>query len=176
MQPIDLLDKVRRRDFTLGVMGLGRVGLPLALAFASRGIRTIGLDVDESRLADIRWGKMPFREVGADEVLQELKGNDNFRVTNSYSDLRDADAIFITVGTVLNSEFRPDYSQLNAALTGLAGALHPVQIIMLRSTLAPELASFDGTRLDTVPLPEIATDLDLVPDGTAAVAALRVRC
>jgi len=137
VQPIDLLDKVRRRDFTLGVMGLGRVGLPLALAFASRGIRTIGLDVDESRLADIRWGKMPFREVGADEVLQELKGNDNFRVTNSYSDLRDADAIFITVGTVLNSEFRPDYSQLNAALTGLAGALHPVQIIMLRSTVAP---------------------------------------
>ena len=43
MQPIDLLDKVRRRDFTLGVMGLGRVGLPLALAFASRGIRTISV-------------------------------------------------------------------------------------------------------------------------------------
>lgn len=47
------------------------------------------------------------------------------------------------------------------------------RVIMLRSTVAPELASFDGTRLDTVPLPEIATDLDLVPDGTAAVAALR---
>lgn len=47
------------------------------------------------------------------------------------------------------------------------------RIIMLRSTTAPELASFDGTRIDTVPLPEIATDLDLVPDGTAAVAALR---
>lgn len=47
------------------------------------------------------------------------------------------------------------------------------RIIMLRSTIAPELASFDGTRIDTVPLPEIATDLDLVPDGTAAVAALR---
>jgi hypothetical protein len=47
------------------------------------------------------------------------------------------------------------------------------RIIMLRSTVAPELASFDGTRIDTVPLSEIATDLDLVPDGTAAVAALR---
>jgi hypothetical protein len=47
------------------------------------------------------------------------------------------------------------------------------RIIMLRSTLAPELASFDGTRIETVPLPEIATDLDLIPDGTAAVAALR---
>ena len=47
------------------------------------------------------------------------------------------------------------------------------RIIMLRSTLAPELASFDGTRIDVVPLAEIATDLDLVPDGTAAVAAMR---
>lgn len=47
------------------------------------------------------------------------------------------------------------------------------RVVMLRSTIAPELASFDGTRLDAVPLPEIATDLDLVPDGTAAVAALR---
>lgn len=47
------------------------------------------------------------------------------------------------------------------------------RIVMLRSTVSPELASFDGTRLDAVPLPEVATDLDLLPDGTAAVAALR---
>ncbi len=47
------------------------------------------------------------------------------------------------------------------------------RVVMLRSTIAPELASFDGVRIDTVPIPEIATDLDLVPDGTAAVAALR---
>ncbi|HEV8573226.1 MAG TPA: nucleotide sugar dehydrogenase [Dehalococcoidia bacterium] len=137
MKPEDLLEKVKRREFTLGVMGLGRVGLPLALAFASRGIRTIGLDVDENRVGDIRGGTMPFRELGADEVLQGLNGNDVFRVTNKYADLREADAIFVTVGTVLNSESRPDYSQLNAALTGLAEALRPVQIIMLRSTVAP---------------------------------------
>jgi len=137
LKPEDLLEKVKRREFTLGVMGLGRVGLPLALAFASRGIRTIGLDVDENRVDDIRRGTMPFREVGADEVLQGLNGNDIFRVTNSYADLREADAIFVTVGTVLNSESRPDYSQLNAALSGLAAALRPVQIIMLRSTVAP---------------------------------------
>ncbi len=47
------------------------------------------------------------------------------------------------------------------------------RVVMLRSTVSPELASFDGQRLDTVPLSEVATDLDLVPDGTAAVAALR---
>jgi UDP-N-acetyl-D-mannosaminuronic acid dehydrogenase len=137
VEPIDLLDKVKRRDFTLGVVGLGRVGLPLALAFASRGIRTIGVDVDAGRVSDIRYGTMPFRELGAEEVLGALKGSDAFRVTDDFADLKEADAIFITVGTVLNSEFRPDYSQLHSALQGLAKALRPVQILMLRSTVAP---------------------------------------
>jgi UDP-N-acetyl-D-mannosaminuronic acid dehydrogenase len=107
------------------------------MGFASRGIRTIGLDVDEERVAAISCGKMPFREVGAEEVLQTLKHSDSFRATNNYEDLREADAIFVTVGTVLNSESRPDYSQLNSALNGLAAALRPVQIVMLRSTVAP---------------------------------------
>jgi UDP-N-acetyl-D-mannosaminuronic acid dehydrogenase len=137
MQPEELLDKVRRRDFTLGVIGLGRVGLPLALAFASRGIRTIGHDVDVNRLDAIRSGVMPFVEVGGDDVLQQLRGTDTLKVTSDYADLRDADAIFVSVGTVLNNEFRPDYSQLRAALDGLSVAMRPVQIILLRCTLAP---------------------------------------
>lgn len=147
---------MRRRDFTLGVIGLGRVGLPLALSFASRGIRTIGVDVDQGRLANIHNGIMPFRELGAEEVLAGLKGSDTFRVSDDFADLREADAIFITVGTVLNSEFRPDYSQLNGALQGLvqARALRPVQILMLRSTVAP------GTLIKVVK-PYLETSLNL---------------
>lgn len=137
MEPVELLKKVKERDFTLGVVGLGRVGLPLALAFATRGIRTIGHDVDQRRLDDLRCWKMPFIEVGGDEALQQLKGTDRFKVTSDYADLREADAIFISVGTVLNNEFRPDYSQLHGALHGLSVALRPVQIILLRCTLAP---------------------------------------
>jgi UDP-N-acetyl-D-mannosaminuronic acid dehydrogenase len=137
VKPEELLSKVLKRDFTLGVVGLGRVGLPLALAFASRGIRTIGHDVDSARLDAIRYGKMPFIELGGDELLQQLKGTDALKVTDDYADLREADAIFISVGTVLNNEFRPDYSQLHGALQGLSVALRPVQILMLRCTLAP---------------------------------------
>jgi UDP-N-acetyl-D-mannosaminuronic acid dehydrogenase len=137
VEPVELLKKVKERDFTLGVVGLGRVGLPLALAFATRGIRTIGHDVDQRRLDDLRCWKMPFIEVGGDEALQQLKGTDRFKVTSDYADLREADAIFISVGTVLNNEFRPDYSQLHGALHGLSVALRPVQIILLRCTLAP---------------------------------------
>ncbi len=137
MQPQDLLDKVRSRDFTLGVVGLGRVGLPLALAYAVRGVRTIGVDLDESRIAAIRAGGMPFQEIDGQAVLEGLKDSDRLDVGTDYGRLRDADAIFITVGTLLNSEFRPDYSHIEEVLTGLAGILRPVQILMLRSTVAP---------------------------------------
>lgn len=137
MKPQDLLDKVRKRDFTLGVVGLGRVGLPLALAYASRGIRTVGVDLDESRIVAIQAGSMPFQEADGQAVIEQLKDSDRLDVGTDYARLRDADAIFITVGTLLNSDFRPDYSYIEQALTGLAGILRPVQILMLRSTVAP---------------------------------------
>jgi UDP-N-acetyl-D-mannosaminuronic acid dehydrogenase len=136
IEPIDLLEKVRRRDFSVGVVGLGRVGLPLALAYAIRGIRTYGVDLDESRLAAIRNGDI----------------------------LRDADAIFITVGTLLNNEMRPDYHFLEQALTKFAGILHPVQILMLRSTVAP------GTLSKRV-APFIANNLQLRPGEDILLAS-----
>jgi len=137
MEPRELLEKVRQRDFKVGVIGLGRVGLPLALAYAARGVPVIGIDLDEKRLADVQQGVMPFKEDGADEVLRKLKGTDALRVSSDFQSLREADAIFVTVGTTLNNEFRPDYSQVQGALSALAGVLRPVQILMLRSTVSP---------------------------------------
>jgi len=80
---------------------------------------------------------MPFQEIDGQAVLEGLKDSDRLDVGTDYGRLRDADAIFITVGTLLNSEFRPDYSHIEEVLTGLAGILRPVQILMLRSTVAP---------------------------------------
>ena len=137
MEPSELLEKVRRRDFSVGIIGLGRAGLPLALAYAAQGVPVIGVDLDERRLADIERGVMPFKEDGADELLRKLKGTNALRVSNDFQTLRDADAIFVMVGTNLNNEFRADYSQIQGALSALAGVLHPVQILMMRSTVAP---------------------------------------
>lgn len=137
MEPQDLLEKVRRREFKVGVIGLGRVGLPLALSYASKKVPAIGVDLDKARLDDVRRGVMPFKEEGAKEILQQLKGTDYLQVSDDFATLREADAIFITVGTVLNTEFRPDYSQVQSALTSLADVLRPVQLVMLRSTVAP---------------------------------------
>src|SRR3982750_4139945 len=106
MEPKDLLEKVRSGQFTLGVIGLGRVGLPLALAFAVRGIHVIGIDVDESRLAALEEGTMPFIEDGGEEALAAVRESGLLEATADITRLADADAIFITVGTVLSNELR----------------------------------------------------------------------
>src|SRR5262249_28966666 len=137
MEPRDLLEKVKSGQFTLGVVGLGRVGLPLALAFVLRGVRVIGIDVDRSRIAALDAGTMPFIEDGGEETLREALASGLFEATADITRLADADAIFITVGTVLNNELRPDYSQIQSVLSSLAGVLRPVQILMLRSTVSP---------------------------------------
>jgi UDP-N-acetyl-D-mannosaminuronic acid dehydrogenase len=137
MSPQDLLEKVRRGDYTLGVIGLGRVGLPLALAFAVRGIHVIGVDVDERHVARVGEGVMPFKEDGGQEALQQALVSGRLEVGADYAALERADAIFITVGTTLDNQFRPDYSALRSALAGLGEVLRPVQLIMLRSTVAP---------------------------------------
>ena len=80
---------------------------------------------------------MPFKETGGEEALQSVKGSDRLRVSSEFASLGEADAIFITVGTLLNNEFHPDYSQVRSALASLSGVLRPVQILMLRSTVAP---------------------------------------
>jgi len=137
MEANELLERVRRRDFRVGVIGLGRVGLPLAMAFAHQGVPVFGVDLDEEVLAGIQQGVMPFKEDGGDELLRELSGTNTLQVSADYQGLREADVIFVTVGTVLNNQFRPDYSQVRGALAGLADVLRPVQMLMLRSTVAP---------------------------------------
>src|SRR5436190_21030293 len=131
MEAQDLLEKVRNRNFTLGVVGLGRVGLPLALAFATRGTPVIGVDVDESRLKALSEGIMPFVEEGGGEALAASLKSGLFETTPDIRRLTDADAIFITVGTLLNNELRPDYSQIQSVLNSLAGVLRPVPLLML---------------------------------------------
>src|SRR5688572_26467745 len=80
---------------------------------------------------------MPFIEEGGTEVLQSVMGSDVFQTSSDIGKLVEADAIFITVGTLLNNELRPDYSQIHAVLNSLKGVLRPVQLLMLRSTVSP---------------------------------------
>jgi len=118
----------------LGIVGLGYVGLPLALAFAEAGNDVVGLDLDEAKLADLRAGRSYIEDV-ADEELAALAPR--LHPTADYADLEDCEAIVICVPTPLSSSREPDLSYLREAAAALAAHLQPGQLIVLESTSYP---------------------------------------
>ena len=99
-----LLERVSSGDFKVGVVGLGRVGLPLGIAFARRGVGVIGIDRNEELIAQVQDGVMPFHENGGDYALKDALACGKLSASANYETLVDADIIFMTVATGLNNE------------------------------------------------------------------------
>jgi UDP-N-acetyl-D-mannosaminuronic acid dehydrogenase len=155
MKPEDLLENVLASRFRIGVVGIGRVGLPLSIAFARKGIEVVGIDQDARLVAMVQEGKLPFSESGGEAGLTEVLAKGRLTATGDYAALRDVDVIFITVATGLNTEMRVDYTQLRSALASLCPHLRPVQLLLTRSTVSP------GT-LEKVVKPFIESNTHLV--------------
>ncbi len=119
---------------TIGVVGLGYVGLPLAVAFAEAGCKVIGVDVDAEKLALLEAGDSYIEDVpGA--TLAGLSGA--FSWTDDYSQLRAADAVVLAVPTPLTPNREPDLAALDASAHALAEVLQPGQLVSLESTTYP---------------------------------------
>jgi UDP-N-acetyl-D-mannosaminuronic acid dehydrogenase len=123
---------------SVSVIGLGRVGLPLALTFADAGLRVIGVDRDRARLDTLRSGRMPFKEPGTDEMLERVE----LELTHQVQDAADADAIVLTLGTPALSHIEIDMSDIRSVLDDLLPVLRPGQLLVLRSTVAPGTTEF----------------------------------
>src|SRR5215203_7468786 len=122
----------------VSVIGLGRVGLPLALCFADAGLRVLGVDRDADRLAALRGGRMPFKEPGSDELLARVA----LDLSDRAADAADADAIVLTLGTPSFSHIEIDMGAIRAVLDDLLGVLREGQLLVLRSTVAPGTTDF----------------------------------
>jgi UDP-N-acetyl-D-mannosaminuronic acid dehydrogenase len=123
---------------TLAVVGIGRVGLPLAISFAESGLRVFGLDRNPDHVRRVNRGELPFIEHGAEEVLKRVCGDGTFRATtNPEEAISDADAVIVTVGTPLGSDLRADTSQVESALSEISPYLAAGSLIVMRSTLSP---------------------------------------
>lgn len=124
------------------MIGLGRVGLPLALSFADRGLRVLGIDHDPNVIASIRAGRMPFNESGTQELLDRVRSGGRLELAERAADAAGADDIVITIGTPSFSHVESDLRQVRAALDDLLPLLHPGHSLVLRSTIAPGTTEF----------------------------------
>lgn len=135
---MSLAERLERREGSIAVVGLGRVGLPLAVALARAGFHVRGLEADEQRRTAVELGKMPFLEPDADGALGEVVADGRLVASDDPGEvIPPADAIVLSVGTPLASDLRPDYGQLRAALERLAPHLRPGQLVVQRSTVSP---------------------------------------
>jgi UDP-N-acetyl-D-mannosaminuronic acid dehydrogenase len=126
----------------VSVVGLGRVGLPLALSFADRGLRVIGIDNDPTRLGAVREGRMPFAETGAEDLLERVIEGGRLSLSDRVADAAQATQIVITLGTPSFSHIEIDMRDIRSALDDLLGVLEPGHAVILRSTVAPGTTEF----------------------------------
>ena len=122
---------------SVAVVGLGRVGLPLALSFAGRGLEVTGIEREESVLAGLDAGRMPFRETGTQELLGRVLAEGRFERTRIVQEAARADHIVLTLHTPSYSHIEIDISQIRGVIDDLLPVLHEGHSIILRSTVAP---------------------------------------
>src|SRR5580704_9529792 len=126
----------------VSVVGLGRVGLPLALCFADRGLSVIGVDNDPARLEAVREARMPFAESGAQELLERASRSGRLALSERVADAAGARHIVLTLGTPSFSHIEIDMRDIRSALDDLLGVLAPGHSLVLRSTVAPGTTEF----------------------------------
>ncbi|MHB1500008.1 MAG: nucleotide sugar dehydrogenase [Candidatus Dormibacteria bacterium] len=119
------------------VGGCGHVGLPLALAFASRGLKVAVYDISQSAVELVNSGRMPFQEPGADKVLAEVLANGRFEVGTDPSVLATADSVVVVIGTPIDKHLNPEALGVPQEIEKLAPHLAAGQLLVLRSTLYP---------------------------------------
>ena len=131
-----LREKLVEKKTIQSVIGLGYVGLPLAVEFAREGLKTVGIDIDSRKVKEVNAGRSYIGDVDED-ALSEVVGSGVLRATEDFSVLSDADTINIAVPTPLRKTKDPDISYIVAALKEIRKYLHKGQLIILESTTYP---------------------------------------
>lgn len=131
-----LLDKINKKTAKVGVVGLGYVGLPLAVEKANAGYQTIGFDVQESKVNMVNEGKNYIGDV-LDENLKEIVASKLLRATTDFSFVKDVDTICICVPTPLDLYKQPDLSYVVNSTKSVAEYLHKGMLVILESTTYP---------------------------------------
>lgn len=131
----DLIRRIDAREAVVGVIGLGYVGLPVAVSFALAGFKVLGIDLNDDRVRDLREGRSFLRDV-PDEQISALRESGRFLVSTGFSELSEADAILICVPTPI-TDGAPDLSLVAAAGEAIGEVLKRGTLVVLESTTYP---------------------------------------
>ena len=134
---------IREKTAVVGVIGLGYVGLPLIRAFIAAGYRTMGFDVDATKVERLLAGQSYIGHISGEWIAQCI-GTKSFVPTADMRRMAEADALLICVPTPLSDSRDPDLSYIEATTRQIAAALRPGQLVVLESTTYP------GTTRDVV--------------------------
>jgi UDP-N-acetyl-D-glucosamine dehydrogenase len=129
-----LLRKIKEHEAIVAIVGLGYVGLPLAVAFAERGFTVVGIDVDPRKVDSLNCGDSYVQDIPSGRLRGILP---RFSATTSYAALEQCDAVIICVPTPLNKTRDPDVRFLIAAGESISQYIHPGMLVVLESTTYP---------------------------------------
>jgi len=133
---MSLKARIENKQAQIGVIGLGYVGLPLAIEFAKAGFPVIGMDIDESKVTRINAGENYIPDI-ADDTLQTLVNSGNLRTTTDFDIISDLDVVVICVPTPLSKVGDPDISYIIATIDVINKSIHKDLLIILESTTYP---------------------------------------
>lgn len=131
-----LRHRLQQKKATIGVVGLGYVGLPLAVEYADQGFSTIGIDLDETRVQKLNDG-INYNDDLNDDRIRRLVAEGHLRATSSYDEAEGIDVFFVCVPTPVTEHKDPDTSCIEAATASIAEHLRPGQLVILKSTTYP---------------------------------------
>ncbi len=132
----EIIKKIKNRDYTVGIVGLGYVGLPLALAFNDKNFKIIGFDIDENKVQSLEKGKSYIRHINGDKI-KKLSESKLTRFTTDFSKISEADAVIMCVPTPLDDHREPDMSYVVDTTKSIAPYLRKGQLVSLESTTYP---------------------------------------
>ena len=130
---MNIKEKIEKRKAVVGIIGLGYVGLPLAIEFAKGGFRTIGLDIDERKISSLKNKRSYIKHIPS----ANIKNLKNFEASSDFSRLKNIDCVIVCVPTPLTEMKEPDMSFIVKTSEVIAKYLHKGQLVILESTTYP---------------------------------------
>ena len=132
----NLENRITKKEFLLGIIGLGYVGLPLSLTFLRKGISVLGFDLDPDKISKLHEGKSYIKHIPSDELAGFVKQG-VFSATSDFSRLKEPDVLLLCVPTPLTQNREPDMQFIESTANSIAKELRPGQLIILESTTYP---------------------------------------